>query len=535
MRRTALSILTAVLALASLQSWSVDPQDTFVWTMRTPAGAGVTKYWSAVAMNSDGTKLLACAQMASGGGGDYVYTSTDGGGTWSKRQPAGTGVPKFWSSAAINSDGTKMVVCAEHIYTSIYGGASWVKRAPAGANVSKNWYSVAMSSDGTRIVACAYNDYVYTSTDGGASWVMREPAGASTIKKWYSVATSSDGTKITAVAYDDYVYTSTDSGVAWTKREPAGLGTTRQWGSVAMSSDGSVIAVCTEGDFLVYASTDSGASWTPRDPSSGAYSFGSAVTMNSAGTKLVACPLNSDYIYNSSDVGASWNQSAPNGVGVQKDWWSISMSGDGVGLAACAHDNDYVYTATNNKQVNFQAGADGTLSGSTSQSIPLGMDCTPVTAVPAANYHLVNWTGDGGFVTTSDNPLTVADVSNSMTITADFAHDQGTIATEAIGNGTIDVGIGPYDTMTLYDISATAGGGYTFVNFSVFGSATLEATTSPTQFKLTGLDGCTAKITVNFLDDANVVTPDPVVGDTDSFTGISEAAESSMVYRVAVP
>ncbi|HBC88125.1 MAG TPA: hypothetical protein DCZ94_14335 [Lentisphaeria bacterium] len=541
MKKTVFTVLLAMISFAGQFAHGALPQDTYLWTKRTPAGAGVTKYWSAVAMSSDGMKLVACAYSASTGSPDYAYTSADGGANWTKRGPAGTGIAKYWTSAAMSSDGTKIAVCADYVYTSINSGITWSKRTPAGAGVFKNWSSLAMNANGAKIVACAYNDkYIYISTDGGASWSKREPVPG-VAKDWISTAMSADGSKIVVCAQTagageaDYAYYSTNGGTNWSKLEPAGAGVPVLWVSAAICFDGTStkIALCTEGDFFVYTSNDSGTTWDMRDPSAGAYSWGSAVAMNSTGTKLVACSSNSDYIFSSSDFGANWVQSTPNGVGDYKSWYSVAMSSDGAKIATCAHDLDYVYTANNYKQIQFNAGADGDVIGNLSQSVPQGMDCTAVTANPDPNFHFVNWTGDGGFVTTSTNPLTVANVNDSMTITANFARNHGTISIETAGTGTVTPAPGVYNTNEAFEITAVADPGFTFVNFTVYGDATISSTGTPSNLTLNGLDGCTATLTANFIDNLNERAP--VLNTPESVAGLNGISGSSTVYKVTVP
>ncbi len=70
--------------------------------------------------------------------------------------------------------------------------------------------------------------------------------------------------------------------------------------------------------------------------------------------------------------------------------------------------------------VMFVPGEHGSISGTASQTVNQGEDCTSITANPDTNYHFVNWTGDG-FRTTTANPLTVTGVINNHTITANFA------------------------------------------------------------------------------------------------------------------
>jgi uncharacterized repeat protein (TIGR02543 family) len=68
--------------------------------------------------------------------------------------------------------------------------------------------------------------------------------------------------------------------------------------------------------------------------------------------------------------------------------------------------------------VTFTAGSGGTLTGTTTQTVNDGDDCTAVTAVPDAGYQFTGWTGD---YTGTDNPLTITNVTSNMNITANFA------------------------------------------------------------------------------------------------------------------
>lgn len=74
----------------------------------------------------------------------------------------------------------------------------------------------------------------------------------------------------------------------------------------------------------------------------------------------------------------------------------------------------------NTHSVSFSAGLGGTLSDSSSQYILDGGATSPVQAVPDPGYQFVNWTGDNGFVTTTNNPLTISTVTGDLNITANF-------------------------------------------------------------------------------------------------------------------
>ncbi|MBI4832771.1 MAG: InlB B-repeat-containing protein, partial [Candidatus Lindowbacteria bacterium] len=93
--------------------------------------------------------------------------------------------------------------------------------------------------------------------------------------------------------------------------------------------------------------------------------------------------------------------------------------------------------AINSYTVNFLAGANGIVTGVASQVVNHGANCSGVLAVAAAHYHFVNWTGTNDFLTTTTNPLTVSNVPETMTITANFAIDSFPV-TFAVGtNGTL--------------------------------------------------------------------------------------------------
>ncbi len=87
--------------------------------------------------------------------------------------------------------------------------------------------------------------------------------------------------------------------------------------------------------------------------------------------------------------------------------------------------------------VTFQAGANGSISGDTNQTISYSFDSTSVTAVAVTGYRFSRWTGDFNSIT---NPLTIQNVTKSMTILAEFeekTNDIWTVRFVSAGNGTI--------------------------------------------------------------------------------------------------
>ena len=112
--------------------------------------------------------------------------------------------------------------------------------------------------------------------------------------------------------------------------------------------------------------------------------------------------------------------------------------------------------------LSYSAGANGSLSGNTSQTVAHGADGTPVTAVPDAGYHFAGWS-DGA----TANPRTDTNVQSDITVTANFAADPviGPI-TWAANSATSIV----YDG-TAQSASASVDSGYS-LSFSYDGSPT---------------------------------------------------------------
>jgi hypothetical protein len=118
-------------------------------------------------------------------------------------------------------------------------------------------------------------------------------------------------------------------------------------------------------------------------------------------------------------------------------------------------------TVAVNVSLTFTAGANGTLTGSTSQTIPAGGDASAVTAVPNANYAFLNWTGTGGFATTAANPLTLTQVAANQALTANFGR-LPSIASFTPTAGTIGKGQPAYlnwSSLSLFTSAAIDNGG----------------------------------------------------------------------------
>ena len=93
---------------------------------------------------------------------------------------------------------------------------------------------------------------------------------------------------------------------------------------------------------------------------------------------------------------------------------------------------------TSTHTVKFVAGSNGTINGTDTQSVANGASTTPVTAVANSGYAFSNWTG-ANFTTSTSNPLTIANVTSDMSITANFVVDDAPPVGFKVGNTATDV------------------------------------------------------------------------------------------------
>jgi len=103
----------------------------------------------------------------------------------------------------------------------------------------------------------------------------------------------------------------------------------------------------------------------------------------------------------------------PSSVSALSTWNWTCQSINGGSNASCS--------ATRIFYMNFNSSGNGTITGTTSQTVNYGAAATAITATPSAGYVFVNWTGSGDFIPTTSNPLTVWPVTSHSTIAANFA------------------------------------------------------------------------------------------------------------------
>ncbi len=185
--------------------------------------------WLAVAASGDAADLLA------GGYHGALYTSRDGGTSWSSRLTNGV-----FRGAASSAGGQVLMAASEdgRLFISTNDGSAWA---------TSSWPrldAVACTATGNAIAAADYEFGISLSTNTGTTWT-----GTNIANVW-CVAASADGSSFVAGDWSGAIHVSRDSGSSWSEARPAGSGIT--WWGVASSADG-----C-----RLYAAAHGGQIWT---------------------------------------------------------------------------------------------------------------------------------------------------------------------------------------------------------------------------------------------------------------------------------
>jgi uncharacterized repeat protein (TIGR02543 family) len=209
--------------------------------------------------------------------------------------------------------------------------------------------------------------------------------------------------------------------------------------SVTMDGNKSVTANFSQNTYALDVTIDGGGS-VVKDPDATTYAHGTTVTLTPV--------AEAGYTF-SGWAGTNVDDLVDTGDGS----WSIVMGGPKSISASFT-----IETFT----MSYTAGAGGTLTGETIQTISYGGNGTPVEAVPDTGYHFVDWSDDS-----TANPRTETNVTADVTVTANFALDTHTLTVnQPVVGGTITPPTDTYDYGTVLELTATPAEGYHFVEWT---------------------------------------------------------------------
>jgi hypothetical protein len=323
------------------------------WVNRTQGRHAGQQLWTAVASNASGDSLVAVNTFVippAAFAGD-IWTSKNAGRTWA---PAGPRANLEWSSVASDSTGTQLVAAfgglegKGNIWTSTDGGASWTDRTSYGPASYQSWTSVASDSTGTHLVAVAAYGDIWTSSDSGSTWNNRTPFGSAHGQNWVSVASDSTGDRLVAVAGGGHamagpdstgdIWTSQDYGATWIDQTSSGPAHDHYWTSAASDSSGTHFVAVGSG---IWTSANAGTTWTQQTAPTGSANWVS-VASDSTGTRLVAAVgwIDAGDIWASTDSGVTWSDLTAGTAAASQPWSAVGSDASGAHIVGVVRGGD---------------------------------------------------------------------------------------------------------------------------------------------------------------------------------------------------
>ncbi|HPQ33338.1 MAG TPA: InlB B-repeat-containing protein, partial [Tenuifilaceae bacterium] len=133
----------------------------------------------------------------------------------------------------------------------------------------------------------------------------------------------------------------------------------------------------------------------------------------------------------------------------------------------------------NSYTLSYSANENGSITGETTQTVNHGENGTEVTAMPITGYHFTQWS-DGS----TENPRTDVNVTDNISVTAEFEINRYSLTIAKVGNGTVSPVAGDYEYVhgTIINLFASPDLGYDFEKWTV---GSTEYFTRNAQFTLT--------------------------------------------------
>jgi len=328
-----------------------------------------------------------------------------------KTSPTTVGIVANSGRAYLTTDGLTWTQIGSNVSLPGNGlSLSSIKFDPTDANII---YVASVSASLTA-------NHLWRTTDAGANWTAIDSGAAG----------FPHGVPVNAIFVDPVtpttlyaathlgVYTSTDSGTNWT-RYGSGLPLVNVT-DLYVASDASLIRAGTFGRSV----------WELAGPGTTGFNVGGTISgltgsvalkldgTTPTSTQTQAFTTNGIFTFSTAlAAGADWTVS----VATQPTGQTCSVTnGSGLNLSANV-TNVQVNCVTQHFTLTYLADANGTISGTTPQTVNFGANGTAVTAVPNNGYHFVQWSD-----ASTANPRTDSNVTANITVTATFAANPAT-------------------------------------------------------------------------------------------------------------
>ena len=289
-----------------------------------------------------------------------------------------------------------------------------------------------------------------------------------------------------------------------------------QTGGILMAGDGSIGTLTVSNNLTLNGSVAnlklgyfSGVKSNDQAVVSGTVTYGGSLAVANVGIDVLAAGESFQLFKAGSYAGGFTNVTLP-ALATGLTWYTNNLPVNGT-IAV----SNLTFTLT------YTAGANGSISGTSPQTVIYGASGTAVTAVANTNYHFVKWSDGYGI-----NPRTDTGVTNNITVSAIFTNGLPTLwLTNKVGG-----------------ISAAVTAGYSGKTFTLSGTGTGLATNAdgfwfaylPATNNLSITAQVTSQQTNGTAPLAGVmIRPDTNAGSVFAFLGLSPTNNAKWLYRTA--
>jgi photosystem II stability/assembly factor-like uncharacterized protein len=264
------------------------------WTQQsTSGGPGGSYAWYNAGVSSDLSTIVCLVWTSTGGNNIYsLWKTTNLGTTWTTFDvmPGGGYIRNM--AASYDLKYVIMAVNGDYVYTSTNSGTTYTRQTSMGIG---NWGSVATSQDGTVLAAVNINSSIWVSTNSGGTW--QQTAGG----QIFICCVSSTGQPMYYIFNSGQIYKSTDRGSTWTTMSNSPF---VYWQSLSISSNGNILLGGSRGS-SIYFSTDAGNTWkTVTGVTTG--SRVRSTYMSSSGVYMIVGSDSGTWL--STNTGSTWKQ-----------------------------------------------------------------------------------------------------------------------------------------------------------------------------------------------------------------------------------